>query len=219
MPQCCILCTLPILLILVETFSNTSWLFLYYCNCDLWKKLWWLHSLNFFVVCCLASKICNLIIIQLSFTVLGDHMLFSEKDWWAACQTILWPPCIHLVARCSKHSRINLLWYIRDLLKMTGGSENLPWLIYSPKNQPESSYARGNVRSVCVCVYVIFPHMQSRGGSCSELSCLRSQDFCLSPLITRELINPGACFTCLFSPRNCWEIYIYIYIYIYIKVV
>ena len=101
-----------------EDCSSRSWLFLCYCNCELWKKnLWCLHSLMFFIVCCLASKICNLIIIQLSVSVLGDHMLLSEKNWWAACQTILCSPCIYLVARCSKLSWINLFWYIHDLLR------------------------------------------------------------------------------------------------------
>ena len=46
----------------------------------------------------------------------------------------------------------------------------------------------------------LWSHMQSRVGSCSELSCLRSEDILsIASFITSELINPGVSCTSLFS--------------------
>jgi hypothetical protein len=56
-------------------------------------------------------------------------------------------------------------------------SENLP---STPQSQFKSGAARGNVGSL----HVILSHTQSRGGSCSELSCLRSKDICLLSVLS-----------------------------------
>ena len=51
-----------------------------------------------------------------------------------------------------------------------------------------------------VCVS-FFSHMQPRGGSCSELSCLRSQDILsTTSFITSALINHCVCCISLFCP-------------------
>jgi hypothetical protein len=57
--------------------------------------------------------------------------------------------------------------------------------------------------------FVLLLHeVQRRGGSCPELSCLRSEEvLSFAAFITRELINPGVC--CIhvfFSKETCFEI-------------
>jgi hypothetical protein len=48
----------------------------------------------------------------------------------------------------------------------------------------------------CVSVW---SHIEARGGSFSQLSCLRSEDvFSVTSFITTELMS--LCYTCLFSP-------------------
>jgi hypothetical protein len=61
-----------------------------------------------------------------------------------------------------------------------------------------------------VCVSNFWSPMQSRVGSCSELSCLRSEDILsIASFIASELINPGLCCTPVFSvSQTAWRYYV-----------
>jgi hypothetical protein len=76
-------------------------------------------------------------------------------------------------------------------------SEHLPSPVDTSQFQFKSRSTAGKVGSLKSLQVFFLSHIQSRGGSYSELSCLRSEVI-LS--ITSELINPGVCCILLFSP-------------------
>jgi len=85
----------------------------------------------------------------------------------------------------SARSKANIFHYIH----MFCDSENLPLRVDIPQSQMKSSFTRWKVRSLCESFW---SHMQSRGGSCSEMSCLRNKDTpSFASFITNELMNPG----------------------------
>jgi len=64
-------------------------------------------------------------------------------------------------------------------------SENLPLPVDIPQSQMKSGFTRWKVKSLCESFW---SHMQSRGGSRSEMSCLRNEDILsFASFITSEL--------------------------------
>jgi hypothetical protein len=91
-------------------------------------------------------------------------------------------------------NKANIFHYIH----MFCDSENLPLPDDIPQSQMKSSFIRWKFGSLCESFW---SHMQSRGGSRSEMSCLRNKDIpSFASFITSELMNPGVCCTHLFSP-------------------
>jgi hypothetical protein len=82
-----------------------------------------------------------------------------------------WSLVFYLVVCCRKLGKVNIfVMYL--FIEMSHDSQNLPPPADKPKNQLKRSFAWMEVRSL----WVVWSHMHCRGGSCSELSHLRSKE-------------------------------------------
>jgi hypothetical protein len=86
-------------------------------------------------------------------------------------------------------------------------SGNLPSPVDTPQFQFKSRYELGNSEDGSLCE-LFCSHLQARGGTCPQLSCLRSEELLsIASFITSELINPGVCCIHLFFQSGlAWRI-------------
>jgi hypothetical protein len=137
---------------------------------------------------------------QLTFTILADHMLVSEKYWRMAQLTICWSLCIYLVQRCRKLSKANIFCYMLVYWEVLWFWEPAITSWYTTISIYIKFCKRECWKSEVSVSF--WSHMQSREGSCSQLSGLRSEDILvIASFITSEVINPVVCCICLF-PRQ-----------------
>jgi hypothetical protein len=111
------------------------------------------------------------------------------------------PYAILLVVQC----RVDL--FLCLYIEMFCDCGNLPLPVDTPQSHLNQNLKRESHRQE-VWVILLLHEVQRRGGSCPQMSCLRSEQvLSIANFITRELINPGVCcILVFFSKETCLKI-------------
>jgi hypothetical protein len=139
------------------------------------------------------------------------YMQVPTFIWWSLKYSGKWPSvayaglCVYLLAGCKKLCGVTLFCNT-PVLRCYGSLNTCHHQLIHHNLNLNQDLQQGKLEVWNLYKCFFSPHIQSRGGSYSELSCLRSEVI-LS--ITSELINPGVCCIILFSPGGIAWIYIW----------